>query len=122
MLFSTHQVVVRFDAKQFSEVSEGQWSVSLQPEIWEVMCRSQVAAITRQKIKNNVLKEKKNKNKKSLVCVFVPGQEDGLYHREVLHENISVWFGAQVSHSVADSQLDGSFQGACCGLMGEMGG
>lgn len=72
MLFSTHQVVVRFDAKQFSEVSEGQWSVSLQPEIWEVMCRSQVAAITRQKIKNNVLKEKKKKIKNLLcVCLYL---------------------------------------------------
>lgn len=46
----------------------------------------------------------------------VPGQEDALHHREVLHENISVWFGAEVAHSVADAQLDGSFQGRSCGL------
>lgn len=46
----------------------------------------------------------------------VPGQEDTLHHREVLHENVPVWFGAQVAHSVADAQLDGSFQGRCCGL------
>lgn len=46
----------------------------------------------------------------------VPGQEDTLHHREVLHENIPVWFGAQVAHSVADAQLDGSFQGRRCGL------
>lgn len=46
----------------------------------------------------------------------VPGQGDALHHREVLHENIPVWLGAQVSHSVADAQLDGSLQGRRCGL------
>lgn len=46
----------------------------------------------------------------------VPGQEDTLHHREVLHENIPVWLGAQVAHSVADAQLDGSFQGRRGGL------
>ena len=46
----------------------------------------------------------------------VPGQEDALHHREVLHKNISVWFGAEVTHSVADAQLNGSFQGIRCRL------
>lgn len=46
----------------------------------------------------------------------VPGQEDALHHGEVLHENISVWLGAQVSHSVADAQLNGSFECGCCRL------
>lgn len=47
---------------------------------------------------------------------WVPGQEDALHHREVLHEDISVRFGAEVSHSITDAQLDGSFQCGCCGL------
>lgn len=42
----TNQIVVRFDAKQLSEVAKGQRSVCLQTEIWEVMCWSQVAALT----------------------------------------------------------------------------
>ena len=46
----------------------------------------------------------------------VPGQKSALHHGEVLHENISVWFGAEVSHSVTDAQLDGSLQSCCRGL------
>ncbi len=55
------------------------------------------------------------------VCQSVPGQENALHHREVLHENISVWFRAEVSHSVTDAQLDGSFQGGRCGLTNKIG-
>lgn len=50
------------------------------------------------------------------VKVGIPGQENALHHWEVLHENISVGFGAEISHSVTDAQLDGSFQGRRRGL------
>ena len=48
--------------------------------------------------------------------IHTPGQIDTLHHREVLHENISVGLGAEVAHSVADAQLDGSLQGSGCRL------
>lgn len=46
----------------------------------------------------------------------VPGQENTLHHRKVLHENIPVWFRAEVSYSVTDAELDGSFQDQRCRL------
>lgn len=42
---------------------------------------------------------------------FRPGEKDALHHVEVLHQHISLRFGAQVAHGVADPQLDGTFQG-----------
>lgn len=41
-----HQIVVWFDAKELSEVAKSQWGVCFQTEIWEVMCRGQVATLT----------------------------------------------------------------------------
>lgn len=40
-----------------------------------------------------------------------PWKEDALDHVEVLHEHISLGFGAQVAHRVADAQLDRTSQG-----------
>ena len=53
--------------------------------------------------------------------VSSPGEEDALHHVEVLHEDVSVGLGGQVSHRVADAQLDGSLQSRGGGL-GEGGG
>lgn len=41
----SYQVVVRPDAKQFSEVAEGHGSVGLEAEVWEVVGRGEVAAL-----------------------------------------------------------------------------
>lgn len=50
----------------------------------------------------------------------VPWQEDALHHRKVLHENISVWFRAEVSHSITDAQLDGAFECSWCRLTNKL--
>lgn len=42
---------------------------------------------------------------------YRPGEKDALHHVEVLHQDVSLGFGAQVAHRVADAQLDGTFQG-----------
>lgn len=42
---SSHQVIVRFDAEQISEVAEGQGSVGLEAEIGVVVRRGQVASL-----------------------------------------------------------------------------
>lgn len=39
-----------------------------------------------------------------------PGKENALYHIEVLHEDVSLWFRAQIANRIADAQLDGAFQ------------
>lgn len=43
---NSYQVVIRPDAKQFSEVSEGHWSVCFEAEIREMVGWSEVAAFT----------------------------------------------------------------------------
>lgn len=45
-------------------------------------------------------------------------EEDALDHVEVLHQHVSLRFGAEVTNSVTDSQLDGSFQSRGGGLRG----
>lgn len=50
------------------------------------------------------------------MCVAIPREKDTLNNVEVLHENISVWFGGHVADWVADAELDGSSQGFSCGL------
>lgn len=45
-----------------------------------------------------------------------PWEKDALHHVKVLHQHISLRFGAQVAHSVTNAQLDGTFQGWRCGL------
>lgn len=52
--------------------------------------------------------------------VSVPWQEDALHHRKVLHENISVWFRAEVSYSITDAQLDGAFECSWCRLTNKL--
>lgn len=42
----TYQVVIRPDAKQFSEVAEGNRSVCFEAEIWEMVGWGEVAAFT----------------------------------------------------------------------------
>lgn len=42
----TYQVVIRPDAKQFSEVAEGHRSVCFEAEIWEMVGWGEVAAFT----------------------------------------------------------------------------
>lgn len=44
--FWSHQVVVGFDAKQISEIAEGQRGVRLEAEVGVVMSRGQVASFT----------------------------------------------------------------------------
>lgn len=44
--FESHQVVVWFDAKELPEVAKRQRGVCFQTEIWVVMRRGQVAALT----------------------------------------------------------------------------
>lgn len=44
--FWSHQVVVGFDAKQISEIAEGQWGVRLEAEVGVVVSRGQVASFT----------------------------------------------------------------------------
>ena len=43
----SYQVVIRPDAKQFSEVAEGHRSICFKAEVWEVVGRSEVAAFTK---------------------------------------------------------------------------
>lgn len=71
------QVVVRPDAEQLSEVAEGNRGIGLEPEVIVVVSRRQVAAFT--------------------------GEKDALHHIEVLHEDVTLWFGAQAAHSVGDA-------------------
>lgn len=47
---STHQEVIRLDTKQLPEVSEGDWSVSLKPELSHSVRWREVAAIPEIKI------------------------------------------------------------------------
>ena len=42
----SHQVVIRPDAEQFSEVAKGHRSVGFKAEVWEVVSWSEVAAFT----------------------------------------------------------------------------
>lgn len=46
----------------------------------------------------------------------LPWEENTFYYIKILHENISLWFGAQASNRVCDAQLDGTFQGRRCSL------
>jgi hypothetical protein len=39
----------------------------------------------------------------SETLISVPGEKDALHHVEVLHEDITLWFGAQAAHSVSDA-------------------
>lgn len=43
----TDQVVIRSNAKEFSEVTEGNGCICLKPEVTMVMCRSQITALTK---------------------------------------------------------------------------
>ena len=43
----SYQVVIRPDAKQFSEVAEGHRSVCFKAEVWEMVGWSEVAAFTK---------------------------------------------------------------------------
>lgn len=43
---STNQVVIWSNTKQFSEVTEGNWSICLKTKVAVVMSRSQVTAFT----------------------------------------------------------------------------
>lgn len=45
-VFSTNQVVIGSNAKEFSEVTKGNGSISLKAEVTVVVGRSQVAAFT----------------------------------------------------------------------------
>lgn len=45
--FSSYQVVVRPDAKQFSEVAEGHRSICFKAEVWEMVCWGEIAAFTK---------------------------------------------------------------------------
>lgn len=61
----TNQVVVWFDAKQLSEVAKGQRCIRFQTEIREVMCWSQVAALTGEHVEViKVISVKKTKQTK----------------------------------------------------------
>lgn len=42
------QVVIRSNAEKFSEVTEGNGSVSLKAEVAMVVCRSQITALTKE--------------------------------------------------------------------------
>lgn len=53
---------------------------------------------------------------------YKPWEKDALHHVKVLHQHISLRFGAQVAHSVTNAQLDGTFQGWRCGLSEAEGG
>lgn len=37
------------------------------------------------------------------VITSIPGKEDTLHHIEVLHEDITLWFGTQASNSVSNA-------------------
>lgn len=41
------QVVIRSNAKEFSEVTEGNGCICLKPEVTMVMCRSQITSLTK---------------------------------------------------------------------------
>lgn len=71
------QVIIRPDAKKLSKVTEGNRCIGLETKVIVVMGRCQVAPFT--------------------------GKEDALHHVEVLHEDISLWFGAQAAHSMSDA-------------------
>lgn len=49
LILHTHQIVIRFDAKQLSEVTKSQRCVCFQPKIWVMMRWSQGAALTGKK-------------------------------------------------------------------------
>lgn len=40
----------------------------------------------------------------------LPREKNALNHVEVLHEDISLWLGAQIADRVSDPQLDGALQ------------
>lgn len=79
---------------------------------------SQIAAFTA--IQENIItKTISNNMHYTLFCFFTqntwlhykPWEKDALHHVKVLHQHISLRFGAQVAHSVTNAQLDGTFQG-----------
>lgn len=78
---NTHQIVIGFDAEQLSEVAKGQRGVCFQSEIWVVMCRSQVAALTREQTKRiKFLCAKVNIQKHNNSCLLhATGIFKGLY-------------------------------------------
>ena len=43
--------------------------------------------------------------------MFLPGQEHTFHHIKILHENISVWLGGEITHCVSYSQLNSTFDG-----------
>lgn len=83
-----------------------------------MMGRSQVAAFTATQKNIGAIINIMLYFYKTTWMYFRPGEKDALHHVEVLHQHISLRFGAQVAHGVADPQLDGTFQGWRCGLSG----
>lgn len=40
----------------------------------------------------------------------LPWEKNALHHVKVLHQDISLWLGAQIAHSISNPQLDGPLQ------------
>lgn len=68
-------------------------------------------------LKKSVRGKRKNSSIRFVSSFPLPWEENALHHIEVLHQDISLWLGAQVADCVPDAQLDGPLQGGGSGLV-----